>query len=109
MEPKTAQELWATYLQLSRELNKFLDRNDIAMVTALLDQREKLQAMIDGQDDAGFKRSAAGREIVGRIRLENQAIDRKIRQSYNSARQQRTLADAYDGKSYVGSLMDHKR
>jgi arginyl-tRNA--protein-N-Asp/Glu arginylyltransferase len=109
MQMRTAQELWATYLQLSRELNKFLDRQDIAMVTSLLDQREKLQAMIDEQSDAGFRRSAEGREIVACIRLENQAIDRKMRQSYNAVRQQRTIADAYDGKSYVGSLMDHKR
>jgi hypothetical protein len=69
----------------------------------------QLQVMIDEQGDVGFKRSQEGREIISRIRTENQTIERKMRQSFNSARQQRTIADAYEGKSYVGSHMDQKR
>lgn len=109
MQPKTAHELWSTYLQLSRELNKFLDRQEQGMVAELLAQRGKLQVMIDEQGDVSFKRSQEGREIISRIRTENQTIERKMRQSFNSARQQRTIADAYDGKSYVGGHMDQKR
>jgi hypothetical protein len=109
MQPRTAQELWSTYLQLTRELNKFLDRQEFGMVAELLDQRDKLQAILDEQADVSFRESRAGREILSRIRTENQTIERKMRQSLNTARQQQTVADAYEGRSYVGGLMDHKR
>lgn len=109
MEPKTAPELWATYLQLTRELGKFLDRKDRRMVTELLAQREKLQVLIDEQADIGYTRSPEGRDVVSQIRHLNLSIDRKMRQYLNASRQQRTIADAYDGKSLVGGLMDQKR
>lgn len=109
MEPRTAQELWSTYLQLTREINKFLDRREFDMVTGLLDQREKLQVMLDEQADVSFKQSREGREIISRIRTENQTLERKMRLSFNASRQRRTVADAYEGKTYVGNRMDSKR
>ncbi|MCX7780198.1 MAG: hypothetical protein N2491_04660 [Negativicutes bacterium] len=108
---KPAKELWHDYLFLTQEMAKFLQRQDFDMFFELMEQRERLQAMIDEADGDGFKVSDEGRQILNSIRQENQLIMLQLRVNLNNARHERKVNQAYDpyaAMGLVGSRMDRQ-
>lgn len=110
---RTRQELWQDYLFLSQELIKFVSPEDFELFTDLLEQRERLQPLIDvAPDVAEYQKSEAFRELVDRVTVLNETIANRLRFFKNAALRQQNLANAYDG--YVGDFvagyrMDERR
>lgn len=104
--------VWGDYLFLTREIGKFLARQDFAMATELLDQRDRLQSMIEAMPPTGFLATQEGQEIRVAIEQENKAILNKIQLLLNKARQDQTVSQAYDlygAAQRLGSRMDRSR
>lgn len=104
--------VWDDYLFLTREIGKFLARQDFAMATELLDQRDRLQGIIEAMPPTGFLGSPEGRELRAAIEKENKTILNKIKLLLNKARQDQTVSQAYDlygAAQRLGSRMDRSR
>lgn len=96
MVVKSAQDLWCDYLFLTREMDKFLDR-DMEMFTTIMEQRQQLQEIIDAHSDKSFKTSAEGRKIIAIIRKENDAITRRMNALMHQHQRRETIEQAYAG------------
>lgn len=99
---------WQDYAFLTRELSKFVDRQDWDMLLNLLDQRAVMQKQLESQTEDGFVATDAVRKLIGEILREEQEISRKIRHSHNQARQKQKMIKAYDAYSAVqaGSILN---
>ena len=97
-EGRTRRDLWQDYLFLSQELSKFVSPEDFELFTDLLEQRERLQPMIEAAPDAEeYQKSDEFRTLVERVSALNQSIAGRLRFFKNAALKQRDLANAYDG------------
>jgi len=105
LEKETA-ALWQDYLFLTRELLKFLGKEqDEELVQELLRQREQLQRAIDARQDDSFRCSEAGRALLQEIAGLNRQGAQKLQLAMNRLRQQQQLSRAYDQmESFVGGL-----
>jgi hypothetical protein len=102
--------MWDDYLFLTREMVKLLDKQDYDLFFDLLDQRERLQTMINEQADTAYAQSPAGLANMLLIQRENQAMQRKLKMFLNRAKQQQQLTQAYDAYSGIaGNRMDIKK
>ena len=106
---KAPRELWQDYYFLTQEMSKFLIRNDIDLFFELMNQREKIQAELDSCED-DYKRTAEGKSLLDSIRLTNQGISHRLQFLLNTAKQQETVSNAYDGygERPVGNRLDQK-
>lgn len=105
------QQLWQDYLFLTREMAKFLNRQDFELFEELLSQRENLQAKLDETPDDGFKTSAEGRKILQEINFNNKLLTRRLEILRNGANQQQNITRAYEAFSaspYIGSRTDRQ-
>jgi len=110
MTDKTAQDLWQDYRFLTKELAKFLTRHDMDLFYDLLDQRERLQAIIDKTVDGGFKTSLAGRSMLMEISQDSRFLIEHLQSQINGQKRQQQLSDAYSGQgSIVASRMNWQR
>jgi len=102
-------ELWQDYYFLTREMSKFLLKNDIDLFFELMNQREKIQADIDSCED-DYKRTAEGRALLEAVRATNQGIGHRLQFLLNQARQKETVTNAYDGygERPVGNRLDRR-
>lgn len=94
---KTNQELWNDYFFLTKEMDKFLDQQNMDIFYELLEQRETLQNIIERQQDDEFQLSPQGQELLGRIQKINQNIGLKFQHAVNNSRNQHNISRAYDG------------
>ena len=95
---RTRRDLWQDYLFLSQELSKFVSPEDFELFTDLLDQRSRLQPLIEAAPDAdGYQKSEDFRTLVERVTVLNESIASRLRFFKNAALKQRDLANAYDG------------
>lgn len=95
---RTRRDLWQDYLFLSQELSKFVSPEDFELFTDLLEQRAKLQPLIEAAPDAeGYQKSEDFSMLVERVTALNQSIASRLRFFKNAALKQRDLANAYDG------------
>lgn len=111
MSAKSANDLWGDYLFLTKEMGKFIARQDFELFFELTEQRERLQVMIDQTDDDVFKRTDQGRQVAAEIRRQNQVITNRLRSLLNSAKQEHTVNQAYDpygAAGQVGRRMDEQ-
>ncbi|MFZ3101261.1 MAG: hypothetical protein WA131_04450 [Desulfitobacteriaceae bacterium] len=92
---KTAQALWQDYQFLTKEMLKFLTKQDMNLFYDLMNQREQLQTMIDQTDDEGFKSSLAGRSLLSEIQQDSQSISDNLQFRINSSKRQQQVAEAY--------------
>ena len=110
MATRTAPDLWQDYRFLTKELAKFLTKQDMDLFYDLLDQRERLQAMIDKTADAGFKTSASGRSLLLEISQDSRFLIEQLQSRINGQKRQQQLSDAYSGQgSAVSSRMHWQR
>ncbi|MDT8903918.1 hypothetical protein [Anaeroselena agilis] len=97
MVVKSAKDLWCDYLFLTREMAKFLAKEDLEMFQNLMDQRERLQQLIDDNADNHFAASDEGRKILTLIRDTNTGISLAINGRYSRNKKIDLVDQAYAG------------
>ena len=104
------EELWKNYLFLTKEIDKFLTQQDMDMLTELLDQRDKLQTMIEKETQESFAATEAGRQLFQQIQQLNQGITLRLQLLRNQTSQQHSASQAYDslGQQMAGMRMDRQ-
>lgn len=110
MVGKTAEALWQDYRFLTREMKKFLIQQDMELFNDLMNQRERLQVIIDQNADEGFKVSPQGRSLLSEIQQMNQDITANMQLLLNRSKQQHQVTEAYGAVSTTAvSQMNWKR
>ncbi|MDF2635267.1 MAG: hypothetical protein K0R78_2141 [Pelosinus sp.] len=107
---KSISVLWQDYLFLTKEMNKFLDRQDSEMFLELLSQRERLQSMIENKPSQDFIDSKQGQEMCTEIAKINHIMADKVQYILNMEQKNQSLSRAYDGLNNptIGLRMDWK-
>ena len=110
MEGKPAQALWQDYQFLTKEMMKFLAKQDMDLFYDLLNQRERLQTMIGQTSDDGFKVSPEGRNLLTEIQQDSEYIIQNLRLRLRGSKRQHQVSEAYSGASTTAvSQMNWKR
>lgn len=105
---RNTKDLWQDYLFLTREMINFLGRKEFDLFFDLMNQREKLQEMLDQAEDT-FRRTPEGRALLEAIRQENMRITAYLRFNINQMQQQQTAVNAYEGgMPSAGRRFDHQ-
>lgn len=97
MMKKTAPELWQDYLFLTKEMLKFLDRQNMELFYELMNQRERLQTLIEETSDDGCISSDAGKELKNQIQTTNQTLMSYFQATHSKVKQHHQVAEAYSG------------
>ncbi|EHL04598.1 hypothetical protein HMPREF0322_04685 [Desulfitobacterium hafniense DP7] len=97
MTEKTPESLWQDYLFLTKEMLKFLDKQDMELFHELMNQREQMQTLLEETPDDSFRNSPAGRRILNEIREENQILMNRFQATHSKAKQHHQVAEAYSG------------
>lgn len=97
MTNKTSQELWQDYQFLTSEMIKFLDKPDMNLFYELMNQRERLQNMIDESEDKGYKASSEGKALLSQIQRDNQYITEHLQLQINQGKHIHQVAEVYNG------------
>lgn len=99
---QSEKQLWETYLFLTREMHKFIEREEYELFEELMRQREVLQERID--DCIGsFKATEQGQNIIETVRELNVAITQKVQLYLNRFKHQEKVSQAYDGYGGYGN------
>lgn len=99
MGNRTAQELWQDYLFLTKEMIKFLEKPDMNLFYELMNQRERLQPLIEQNDDKNYRISKEGQGLFSEIQQVNEKMNQILQLRYNSAKHHRQVAEIYSGVS----------
>jgi len=99
MVAKTAESLWQDYQFLTKEMKKFLIEQDMDLFNDLMNQRERLQAIIDQTDDDVFKVSREGKTLLSKIRKINQDITDNMHLLLSRNKRQHEVSEAYGAAS----------
>lgn len=96
MGGKAAQALWQDYLFLTKEMLKFLDKQDMELFYELMDQRERLQTIIDETPDEGFKLSPKGLSLLTEVEKDNQMIFHDLQLKHSRAKRHHQVSEVYN-------------
>ncbi|WP_407307302.1 hypothetical protein [Desulfosporosinus sp. SB140] len=99
MEEKIVQALWQDYRFLTKEMIKFLSKQDMELFYNLMEQRGRLQSKIEHTTDNGFKDSTAGRSMLAEIQQDNQFIIEHLQLRRNRVKKHRQVIDSYGGQA----------
>ena len=99
MAAKTSQALWQDYRFLTKEILKFLDKQDMELFYELMDQRERLQTAIDETPDEGFKLSLAGRSLLTEVEKDNEVILYNLQVKHSRAKRHNQVSEVYNSTS----------
>jgi len=104
--PYTEQELWEKYLQVTKELLKFIDQEDIDTFLDLVDQRQQLMDMLNDLDSHTFADSEEGKAIKVQIVPMDEQIMYKARSWLNKSRNTNATVKGYDvtGQGAAGNM-----
>jgi hypothetical protein len=107
---RTSEQLWQEYFFLTKEMAKFIEKQDMDLFDELLDQRSKLQLIIEDTPDRDFKRSEKGKRCFAAIQQTEQIIKQKLEYMRNVMSRQNQVSNAYDGyaTSILGRRMDRQ-
>ncbi len=110
MVEKTAQALWQDYRFLTKEMLKFLAKQDMELFYDLMNQREQLQVILEQTPDEGFKISPIGKALISEIQQDSQAIIETLQIRMGSSKRQHQVSKAYSAASTTAvSQMNWKR
>ena len=110
MVGKTAEALWKDYQFLTKEMLKFLVKQDMGLFYELMNQREKLQSIIDKTVDNDFKASPEGRSLLAVIQQDSQSILHNLQFQLQYQKRQQQVSEAYGAASTTAvSQMDWNR
>ena len=99
MVDKTAVALWQDYSFLTKEMLKFLAKQDMDLFYNLMNQRAMLQAIIEQTPDDDFKVSPAGRSLLSEIQQVNRNIADHLQLRMGSSKRQHQVSEAYSSVS----------
>jgi hypothetical protein len=99
MVGKSAQDLWQDYQFLTKEMKKFLIKKDMELFNNLLNQRERLQTIINQTADEGFKVSPQGKSLLIEIQQANQDITDNMQLLLSRSKRQHQVSEAYGATS----------
>ena len=104
-----SEKLWKDYLFLTIEMGKCLDREDLALFSDLIDQRQMMQDLIDESTD-GFAMRTEGKRLIEQIQQQNQRVQQHLTVLKNRSKHQQAVSTAYDAyaSGFVGGWMDKK-
>lgn len=97
MNEKTAAALWQDYLFLTKEMQKFLDKQDMEMFHELMNQRERMQTLIEETLDSCFKSSPEGKKLLSQIQRENQVLMGCFQATHSKVKHHHQVAEVYSG------------
>ncbi|SHN80961.1 hypothetical protein [Desulfitobacterium chlororespirans] len=97
MIEKTPESLWRDYLFLTKEMLKFLDKQDMELFHELMNQRERMQVLVEETPDNGFKSSPEGRKLLAQIQEENWLLMNHFQATHSKAKHHHQVAEAYSG------------
>lgn len=110
MLDKTPKALWQDYRFLTKEMLKFLDKSEMDLFYELMNQREKVQTILDVTFDDGFKSSTEGQSLLGEIQQDSQYLMTNLQLQLNSSKRHRQVSEIYSGvSSEPVSRMNWKR
>ena len=95
-----AQELWEKFLVLTQEMFKFIEKNEIDTFLELLNQRLKLQEMIENLPKNEYHLSNEGKRVIAQINPINVEIQYKVQLWLNKTKKSQSMARAYDSLGY---------
>ncbi|MDR3541391.1 MAG: hypothetical protein P4L69_10555 [Desulfosporosinus sp.] len=99
---KAAQALWQDYHFLTKEMLKFLTKQDMPLFYHLLEQRRRLQTSIEEAADVVFKDSPAGQSLLNEIQKENQIVIDHLQSRMSHSKRQFQMMKAYSGTASTG-------
>ena len=99
MSVKTTQALWQDYSFLTKEMLKFLDKQDMELFYELMDQRERLQTIIEETPDEGFKLSSPGQSLLFELKKDNELILNNLQAKQSRAKRHHQVSEVYTGAS----------
>ena len=93
---KEARKLWQVYLSLTKELLKFIDRQDIDTFLELVPQRTGLIEKIEALPSKDYRRLEEFKSIAEEIKPLDKEIMYKARAWLNKSRRQNSMVRSYD-------------
>lgn len=110
MVGKTAEALWKDYQFLTKEMLKFLAKQDMDLFYELMNQRETLQVILEQTADHGFKVSKDGQSLLSEIKQMNGEITDSMQLLLSRSKRQHQVSEAYGAASTTAvSQMNWKR
>ena len=98
-----ARDLWKTYLSLTKELLKFIDRQDIDTFLELVPQRSQLIEKIEALPSKDYRQLDEFKAIAEEIKTLDKEVMYKARAWLNKSRRQNSVVRSYDlGNSMLG-------
>ena len=104
------EQCWQDYLFLTQEMDKFLGRKEYDLFLELMDQRGKLQDLIEELPSNSFYTSKEGQEYFCLINQIEQRIKLQLEFLRNTTKRNHQISNAYESFSspYVGRRMDRQ-
>ena len=91
-----ARDLWQRYLMLTRELLKFIDKQDIDTFLAIVPQRGDLIEKMKALPEKQFRETKECKDMIEEIKPLDMQIIYKARSWLNKSRRQNSAVRAYD-------------
>ncbi|ODA42530.1 hypothetical protein [Desulfosporosinus sp. BG] len=99
MAGRKTSDLWQDFRFLTKEMEKFLIKQDMQLFYDLLSQRERLQTIIDQTADDGYKDSPEGQRVLNEIQQDSQSVISKLQLRMCVSKRQHHVREAYSGGS----------
>lgn len=98
-----AKNLWQTYLSLTKELLKFIDKQEIDTFLELVPQRTGLIEKIEALPSKEYRKLDEFKSIADEIKTLDKEIMYKARAWLNKSRRQNSVVRSYDlGENLIG-------
>lgn len=97
-----AKSLWHKYLVLTKELLKFISKNDVDTFFDLVSQRDKLIELMKALPENNFRETDECKAIIEQIKPMDMQIMYKARAWLNKSRRQNSAVKSYDLTGSVG-------
>ena len=98
-------EIWEKYLDLTKDLLKFIDQEEVDTFLDLVDQRQQLMEMLQSLPDHEFARSPEGVALREQIKPMDMQIMYKARSWLNKSKRNNTTVRGYDSFGLASGSM----
>lgn len=95
------QELWEKYLELTKDLLKFINKGDVDTFVNIIQQRDVIFQMLRDAEPHVFGNTEAGAAIREQIKPMDQEILYKARTWLNKSKRQNMAVKSYDITGYM--------
>ena len=98
-----ARKLWSKYVVITKEMLKFIDKQDIDTFLAFVPQRSQLIEMMKALPPNKFRETDECRAMIDQIKPMDMQIMYKARAWLNKSRRQNSAVRSYDLTSAFGN------